>query len=230
MVNHSSKRTIYEKVMRNNLHPIAGLFDFPDRIRSVSKRHRTTTSTQALLLMNNDWIRGRAMKILRSTKDLDSAQFAEQIHQKLLGRSAQSTEIVAALDFIQQYATISPDQADVNLEAAAAELAKADIPKADQSKTELPKAAQNKPSQDKPDLLASTTSASKPVDPTNEPIVGASGKAKPKEETKPESKPDGKSSDKDKKTEPEPVLSAQDQARLAFIHAMLSSNEMIYID
>ncbi len=219
-----TKRAIYEKVMRNNLHPIASLFDFPDRIRSVSKRHRTTTSTQALLLMNNDWMRQRSLKVLESLKDLDTAEFVQQVHMRLLARSASAQELAEALEFIQQYAAVSPEPET----KGAAEPSKAEPSTVDTTKAVLAKSEPK--STDTTVPPGTTADKPKPIDPANEPIVGASGKPKPKEDAKSNAKVDNKAADKEKKPAPEPILSPQDQARLALIHAMFSSNEMIYID
>ena len=54
------KRAIYKPVKRNTPDPLLAAFDSPDRIRSIGRRHRTTSATQALLLANGDWLHERA--------------------------------------------------------------------------------------------------------------------------------------------------------------------------
>jgi hypothetical protein len=103
------RRAVYETVSRNQVHPVAGLFDFPDRIRSVAKRHRTTTSTQALMLMNNAWTRQRANAMVQHFAELESESFTEAAYRRLFGRQPDSTELAAAQDFLQQYAAITPE-------------------------------------------------------------------------------------------------------------------------
>ncbi len=182
-----TKRAIYEKVMRNNLHPLTSLFDFPDRIRSVSKRHRTITSTQALMLMNNDWIRERAIKLFSSTKNLDSAEFVAQAHERVLGRSASEEEIAAALAFMQDYAQLAPEVEPTAVESAAVELAAA-VPNsavepnsaAEPNQETSPSANQGVKQMPKPETVAADVAKAD----ANEPIVGASGKSKPKDEPK----------------------------------------------
>ena len=226
-----TKRAVYEKVMRNNLHPLTSLFDFPDRIRSVSKRHRTITSTQALMLMNNDWIRERAIKLLNSTKNLDSAEFVAQAHERVLGRSASEEEIASALAFMQDYSQLAPEPAAV--EQATVEPNSADQPiqetkpSANQVASQMPKPDAVPTDVAKPEVKTSTPNADPNSVATNEPIVGASGKSKPKEDPK---KADGKAASKEKAKEPEIILSPQEQARVALLHALLNSNEMIYVD
>lgn len=230
-----TKRAIYEKVMRNNLHPLTSLFDFPDRIRSVSKRHRTITSTQALMLMNNDWIRERAIKLLNSTKNLDSAEFVAQAHERVLGRSASEEEIASALAFMQDYSQLAPEPAAVEQATDEPKSADQTIQEtkpsasqvANQVASQMPKPDAVATDVAKPDVKTSTPNADPNSVATNEPIVGASGKNKPKDEPK---KADGKAASKEKAKEPEIVLSPQEQARVALLHALLNSNEMIYVD
>ena len=106
-------RSIYEKVMRNKLHPVLSAFDFPDRIRSVSKRHQTTTSTQALMLMNNSWFQDRAEKLHALLKDQDSAALIAVAYQRIFSRAANAEEISQGLEFLQQYSqTISQSETD----------------------------------------------------------------------------------------------------------------------
>lgn len=222
-----TKRAIYEKVMRNNLHPLTSLFDFPDRIRSVSKRHRTITSTQALMLMNNDWIRDRALKLLSSTKNLDSAEFVEQAHECVLGRSASEEEIALALAFMQDYSQLAPEVEAAVVEPSSAEQPNQETnPSANQVVKQMPKPDTIAKEVAKPDANPADPNATSNAVPSNEPIVGASGKSKPKEEPK----ADGKAASKDKAKEPEIILSPQEQARVALLHALLNSNEMIYVD
>ncbi len=229
-----TKRAIYEKVMRNNLHPLTSLFDFPDRIRSVSKRHRTITSTQALMLMNNDWIRERAIKLFSSTKNLDSAEFVAQAHERVLGRSASEEEIAAALAFMQDYAQLAPEVEPTAVESAAVELAAAEPNSAvepnsaaEPNQETSPSANQGVKQMPKPETVAADVAKAD----ANEPIVGASGKSKPKDEPKKaDGKADGKAASKEKAKEPEIVLSPQEQGRVALLHALLNSNEMIYVD
>jgi mono/diheme cytochrome c family protein len=189
------KRAVFEKVMRNNLPAVAGLFDFPDRNESVSKRHRTTTSTQALMLMNNPWVMQRARKLLTSLAQYDSAEFVAVAFQRVFGREAESEEIAEALEFMKNYAMRSPEPETLE----------------DSTKVAVAEDPSKSPA------------AADPPDP-NEPIVGASGKGKPKESA-------DKKADKSKpKEEVEPPLSPQDQARMALLHTLLDSNELIYID
>ncbi|VAX38942.1 hypothetical protein MNBD_PLANCTO02-865 [hydrothermal vent metagenome] len=69
---NAPRRSIYVRVKRNRKDPVLGAFDFAGGITSTSKRHTTTTPTQALLMINGRWMRQRASamgkRILKSAK------------------------------------------------------------------------------------------------------------------------------------------------------------------
>jgi cytochrome c553 len=51
----SNRRSIYQRVMRNSLHPMLSMFDAPDGSSSVGKRNVTTTPLQSLYITNAAW-------------------------------------------------------------------------------------------------------------------------------------------------------------------------------
>ncbi len=58
---HSSKRrSVYHPLFRNALPELLDSFDFPSSGMSVGQRSRSTVATQALVLMNSDWVKTRA--------------------------------------------------------------------------------------------------------------------------------------------------------------------------
>lgn len=103
----ATKRAIYKHVRRNNRDPLLALFDFPDRIRSAGQRHRTTTSPQALLLMNNPWVMERAVNMAKKHQDSDDRELIQQGYEELFFRSATQHEINVGLDFIESYASVT---------------------------------------------------------------------------------------------------------------------------
>lgn len=103
----SEKRSIYEPVMRNSLPVRFQLFDFPDRIRSCGQRHRTTTSPQALNLMNNSWIHQRVASLERNLP-VDDSRAVQQLYRRFYFRDADSGEVQAALEFLHAYQQITP--------------------------------------------------------------------------------------------------------------------------
>jgi len=54
------RRALYVSVLRNTRDPLLDAFDFPDAAASCSRRNTTTTPSQALLLLNGEWLLGRA--------------------------------------------------------------------------------------------------------------------------------------------------------------------------
>jgi len=104
----SAKRAIYKPVMRNKRDPLLALFDFPDRIRSAGERHRTTTSPQALMLMNNPWVLDRAMNMAKKHRDRDSRQLIQQAYEDLFFRQPSEDEIAMGQEFIDSYAAVTP--------------------------------------------------------------------------------------------------------------------------
>jgi hypothetical protein len=103
------KRAIYKTVKRNQLDPLLAAFDFPDRVSSECERHRTTTSPQALLLMNDPWLHDRA-KILATragSASLDS--LLQAVYQRLYFRQPSSEELQRSAQFVDTYQTVTPE-------------------------------------------------------------------------------------------------------------------------
>lgn len=102
---NSSNRAIYQTVLRNSPDPLLAAFDAPDRIRSVGKRHQTTTSPQALLLSNGSWSHERATAIVkRFANPGDDERLITNAYRTLYSRLPSQDELQMALDFLQQYA------------------------------------------------------------------------------------------------------------------------------
>ncbi len=107
----SQKRAIYKPVMRNQRDPLLMLFDFPDRIRTTGQRHRTTTSPQALMLMNNPWTHDRAAAmtkrlraVAKAPEDDSAAAFIRTAFRQLYFRDPDADEIASANQFMASYA------------------------------------------------------------------------------------------------------------------------------
>ncbi|HEY7117476.1 MAG TPA: DUF1553 domain-containing protein, partial [Tepidisphaeraceae bacterium] len=67
----NARRTVYTKVLRNNRDPLLEVFDVPDTFASAADRNRTTTPTQALLLINGDSTLKRAEMFARHLRTLN---------------------------------------------------------------------------------------------------------------------------------------------------------------
>ncbi len=106
-VAHSSlRRSLYLKAMRNTPEPLMRSLDGVDGLNSISKRSTTTTPTQALNLMNGDWVRKRsiamAKRTLKSSQDHDPTRIVNAAFQLAVGRHVEADEIPIAVNLIQQ--------------------------------------------------------------------------------------------------------------------------------
>lgn len=104
------QRAIYKSVKRNALDPLLAAFDFPDRVESQGKRHRTTTSPQALLVMNDPWWHDRAKEMVSRTSSDNIDSLVRAAYQKLYFREPTGDEIQQAEQFFESYAAITPRQ------------------------------------------------------------------------------------------------------------------------
>lgn len=109
-------RAIYQPVMRNSPDALLSSFDGPDRIRSVGERHRTTTSTQALLMMNSDWISARTSNIVKRFDSQSDDEFIDEVYRKLYSRSPVEEEVKGAKQFLYDYQLIGDQQREGNAE------------------------------------------------------------------------------------------------------------------
>ncbi len=105
---NSKKRAIYKPVNRNSPDPLLAAFDAPERIRSIDKRHRTTTSSQALLLANGKWSHDRAEAIVRRFFDDGNATGIQRVYTSLFGRRVSQSEVLMAEGFLEQYSAETP--------------------------------------------------------------------------------------------------------------------------
>lgn len=105
---NSKNRAIYKSVKRNKLDPLLASFDFPDRIQSECKRHGTTTSPQALMLMNNEWVHERAEKMVRKFSSQDTASMLKSVYQHIFFRPPGAEEIQQAEEFCRVYESLTP--------------------------------------------------------------------------------------------------------------------------
>lgn len=100
-VDHKSlRRSLYLKVMRNTPEPLMKSLDGVDGLNSVAKRSTTTTPTQALNLMNGEWVRVRARsmaaRVLEQAPGTSPAELADTAFRIALQRGIQTDEIPLA--------------------------------------------------------------------------------------------------------------------------------------
>ena len=97
----SLRRSVYLKAVRNAPEPLLRSLDGVDGLNSVPKRSTTTTPTQALNLMNGDWVRKRAAamakRVLEQSTESDPTGIVDAAFRTALGRGAETPEIPVAL-------------------------------------------------------------------------------------------------------------------------------------
>ncbi len=100
-------RSIFVKKLRNTPDDVLKCFDAPAGFDSAPERQDTTTTTQALLLSNNDWPMARARafakRVLGSRKEVTAEDIAAAC-RLAWGREASADEVQIALGFIREQA------------------------------------------------------------------------------------------------------------------------------
>jgi hypothetical protein len=100
------------QVRRNFMTPLFTAFDYPTPISAIGARTVSTVPSQALLMMNNEFIAGQASKwasaILSSASD--SFSRVQRMYQSAFARPATAAEISALLSFADSQKS-RPEQA-----------------------------------------------------------------------------------------------------------------------
>ncbi len=100
------RRSIYLKVLRNSKDPLLEVFDLPDAFNSTAQRNVTTTSTQALYLLNSPAMMSQG-QTLADRVDKEASRDEEKIDiafQFALGRAPQPRERAILLSFLDDQA------------------------------------------------------------------------------------------------------------------------------
>ncbi|MEW5975689.1 MAG: PSD1 and planctomycete cytochrome C domain-containing protein [Acidobacteriota bacterium] len=102
----STRRTVYLSLRRSNLPALLNLFDFGDATTSSEGRSRTNVASQALYLMNSDFIRERSAKLARTLLSQPGNSDASRIeagYLRILGREPTREELKEAVSYLQEY-------------------------------------------------------------------------------------------------------------------------------
>jgi hypothetical protein len=102
------QRSVYLPVIRSELHmaELLDTFDFPGRYETAGRRSRSTTPPQALLMMNSPFVLEQVWHIaarLAEQEPADERVRVQSMYSLLLSRSADETEIEAALQFVRDW-------------------------------------------------------------------------------------------------------------------------------
>ena len=100
-----NRRSVYVLVKRNMRYPLFDAFDLPDLHNSCSRRARTTTAPQALLLLNGELTRERsrtwaAVLLARHGSDLNA--LAADAYRSVWGRRASQEEVRFGVAFLRK--------------------------------------------------------------------------------------------------------------------------------
>ena len=119
----SNHRSVYLMTQRNRRHPYLALFDSADPNLSIGSRQPTTTPTQALYLMNSEFVHAQARSfderlLCSSGTRQERVRLAFELGH---GRQPPEAEFQAAVDFLSSYtgelADANQKQADHRLAA-----------------------------------------------------------------------------------------------------------------
>ncbi len=101
------RRSVYIYVKRQLLMPMLELFDSPATTDSCSVRSTSVVPTQALILMNDEFIEDQAAYLARRSGSQSKAELAaviDQTHRLTLARSPSPSRLNRAMGFVEQQA------------------------------------------------------------------------------------------------------------------------------
>ncbi len=101
----TNRRSVYLMQQRLKRHPFLSLFDGADVNVSTSRRELTTVPTQALYLMNSDFVHKRSGSLVAQILKREDHQAArlQRLFQSTLGRAATESELASAAQFLSEY-------------------------------------------------------------------------------------------------------------------------------
>jgi len=111
----SLRRSIYTKVLRNTRDPFLAAFDAPDAFGSTPMRSTTTTPTQALLLINGDWVlkRSRAMagRLLKDRASSDNQRLIADAFELAMGHEPDTRQVAVLTEYFNSRVKPQPKTA-----------------------------------------------------------------------------------------------------------------------
>ena len=106
----SKRRSIYLPVIRTTIYDKLTLYDFPSSNNPVGRRAVTTVPTQALMMMNSDFVAKQAelivSQILDSGNFHSKEQIVNQLYLTLFTREVTTNEITQALEFLEAFSKL----------------------------------------------------------------------------------------------------------------------------
>lgn len=97
-----SRRTIYVQVRRNFLTPLLLAFDYPPPISSIGRRNVSNVSSQALILLNNEFVAQQARHWARRliARQQDPHDRLKRMYLEAYARPPRADEVNEALGFV----------------------------------------------------------------------------------------------------------------------------------
>ena len=108
---NATRRSVYTMKKRNNPNELLRALDMPAGFASTAERQSTTTPTQALQLLNGDWLLARSRKLADRVESIDDAWLA------VLGRPPSKSERETAEGFLKKRAGTATPPAEKSAEA-----------------------------------------------------------------------------------------------------------------
>ena len=113
----SDRRSVYLPVVRSNVYDLFTLLDFPNAAESVGNRVTTTVPTQALMMMNGQFLMGESRRIAKNWPAVSGETLAlslNRLYQAVLTRSPAPDELQWAARFLKAYSAgdTAPDRAE----------------------------------------------------------------------------------------------------------------------
>ncbi len=101
------RRAVYLPVFRNQLPDLFAVFDFPDPNLSQGRRTTSTLSTQALFLMNSQFVAAEARRTAERllAGEPDAHQRLDVLYERALGRLPDESERRLALEYLDKSET-----------------------------------------------------------------------------------------------------------------------------
>jgi hypothetical protein len=109
------RRSIYIQVRRNFLTPMFLAFDHPLPISAIGNRTSSVVPTQALLLLNNEFVLGQARGWAQRTmrEGLGPEELVGALYRAAFAREPRTEEQIAALDYLRQHGDNEESRADL---------------------------------------------------------------------------------------------------------------------
>ncbi len=103
----AGRRSIYVEVRRNFLTPLFLAFDYPLPISTIGVRNRSTVPSQALMLMNNEFVLQQAARWADHLSATPEADRIPLMYRQAFGRPPQTAELQEATTFLKDGGTLA---------------------------------------------------------------------------------------------------------------------------